>query len=88
MDPQKRALVWYTALDSWGAVAKWPKAAVCKTAIRRFESARRLCFFALLALELCWPTFSVCPVFGVAVGRFGVSVGIASTRNGISLREG
>ena len=27
-----------------GDVAKWSKAAVCKTAIRRFESGRRLVF--------------------------------------------
>ena len=28
--------------DDWGDVAKWTKAEVCKTSIRRFESARRL----------------------------------------------
>ena len=28
-----------------GGVAKWPKATVCKTVIRRFESGRRLFFF-------------------------------------------
>ena len=27
---------------AWGDVAKWSKAEVCKTSIRRFESARRL----------------------------------------------
>ena len=27
---------------NWGDVAKWTKAEVCKTSIRRFESARRL----------------------------------------------
>ncbi len=29
---------------SFGGVAKWPKATVCKTVIRRFESDRRLSF--------------------------------------------
>ena len=29
---------------NFGAVAKWPKAEVCKTSIRRFESDRRLNF--------------------------------------------
>jgi hypothetical protein len=32
----------YYAWSDVGGVAKWSKAAVCKTAIRRFESARRL----------------------------------------------
>ena len=33
-----------------GDVAKWPKAVVCKTTIRRFKSARRLHLVWLLAL--------------------------------------
>ena len=37
-----------------GDVPKWSKGAVCKTAIRRFESARRLqMFFALIAMAAC-----------------------------------
>ncbi len=34
----------------WGDVAKWTKAEVCKTSIRRFESARRLQPMALKVL--------------------------------------
>ena len=40
--------------EDWnqGDVAKWSKAEVCKTSIRRFESARRLQIKDLSALEL------------------------------------
>ena len=36
-----------------GGVAKWSKATVCKTVIRRFESARRLLFTCLRHRYLC-----------------------------------
>ena len=41
-----------TKLVARGDVAKWTKAEVCKTSIRRFESARRLQIKDLSALEL------------------------------------
>jgi hypothetical protein len=36
----RKALTYPSSPD--GGVAKWPKATVCKTVIRQFESARRL----------------------------------------------
>jgi hypothetical protein len=39
---------------SRGDVAKWTKAEVCKTSIRRFESARRLQIFLSNQLNLRW----------------------------------
>ena len=44
------AMNWRTVIFSSGDVAKWPKAAVCKTAIHRFESGRRLVFLVWIVL--------------------------------------
>ena len=45
-----------TKLVSRGDVAKWTKAEVCKTSIRRFESARRLQQLLSQPLASCTPT--------------------------------
>lgn len=41
-------------LPSCGDVAKWPKAVVCKTIIRRFKSARRLQLLFLGLVPACY----------------------------------
>ena len=61
-----------------GDVAKWTKAEVCKTSIRRFESARRLhpilslcrIYFPLCCLYPL-PTFAETPPYGLPAWRNG-----------------
>ena len=50
---------------SYGGVAKWPKATVCKTVIRRFKSGRRLFWRRLFPSSK--PTARIIFVFSVAV---------------------
>ena len=45
-----------------GGVAKWSKATVCKTVIRRFESARRLSSFPAYGKNMDGPVAKVEPV--------------------------